>query len=225
MGGLGVGAAVHYYQRLAKAHEARGRTLDLVMLHAETSRVFSYVEADDPRGLAQYLTGYIARMKTAGAEFATIPAVTPHFCLRELIAASPLPILSIFDPLKQDLAERNARRIAIFGTRFVVESALYGQVEGVEVIAPAPEEVDFIHQTYVELLQSGEGTDQQRRGMALLAHTLISREKLDAIVFAGTDLSVLFNETNADFPHIDCAELHLRAILKEMLGEATASTL
>ncbi len=41
VGGLGVGAAVHYYQSLAKAHEARERTLDLVMAHAETATVFA----------------------------------------------------------------------------------------------------------------------------------------------------------------------------------------
>src|SRR5271165_431470 len=35
IGGLGVGAAVHYYVKLAKAHHAVERTLDMVMVHAE----------------------------------------------------------------------------------------------------------------------------------------------------------------------------------------------
>jgi len=90
VGGLGVGATIHYYQKLAKAHEAQGRTLDVVIVHAETSRVFEHVQADDRDGLAEYLTGYIRRLKVAGAELIAIPAVTPHFCVRELIATSPL---------------------------------------------------------------------------------------------------------------------------------------
>jgi aspartate/glutamate racemase len=56
VGGLGVGATIHYYEKLAKAHEAQGRTLDIVIVHAETSRVFEHVQADDRDGLAKYLT-------------------------------------------------------------------------------------------------------------------------------------------------------------------------
>src|ERR1700680_3136598 len=89
VGGLGVGATIHYYEKLAKAHEAQGRTLDIVIVHAETSRVFEHVRADDRDGLAKYLTGYIRRLEAAGAEVIAIPAVTPHFCVRELMATSP----------------------------------------------------------------------------------------------------------------------------------------
>lgn len=85
VGGLGVGATVHYYQRLAKAHEAHGRTMDCVMAHAETSRVFEYVKACDPAGLAEYLNGFLRRLKAAGAEVGVIPAVTPHYALREIL--------------------------------------------------------------------------------------------------------------------------------------------
>src|SRR5579859_3857473 len=66
LGGLGVGAAVHYYQNLAQAHNARGRTLDLVMAHAETSRIFEYLQVGDSRGMAEYLNGFLHRLKAAG---------------------------------------------------------------------------------------------------------------------------------------------------------------
>jgi aspartate racemase len=62
VGGLGVGATIHYYKELAKVHEARGRTLNLVIAHAETSRVFEYVRAGDRKSLAQYLVSFIHRL-------------------------------------------------------------------------------------------------------------------------------------------------------------------
>jgi aspartate racemase len=220
VGGLGVGAAVHYYQSLAKAHESRGCTLDLVMAHAETARVFAYVEAGDRDGLAEYLVGFIHRLKAAGAEVAAIPAVTPHYCLQELIATSPLPVFNIFEPLIHELAARKVRRAAIFGTRFVMESALFGLAGDVEIVRSRPEEVDSIHNTYVELARRGQGSEEQHRSLTALAHTLQTRDRVDAIILAGTDLALLFNETNTDFPHIDCAALHLEMILAGMLGEA-----
>ena len=103
LGGLGVGAAVHYYKQLALAAEARSRELDLVMVHARTARVFEYVDAHDPHGLASYLNGFLIRLKAAGAEAAVVPAVTPHYCFEELTSISPLPLLSLFDPLVREL--------------------------------------------------------------------------------------------------------------------------
>ncbi len=209
VGGLGVGATIHYYQKLAKAHEAQGRTLDIVIVHAETSRVFEHVQADDRDGLAEYLTGYIRRLKAAGAE---------------LIATSPLPVFNIFEPLVQELATRAARRVAVFGTRFVMESALFGEVNEVEIVKSRPREMDYIHNTYVELARTGEGSEEQHRNLTALAHTLLERDGVDAIILAGTDLALLFNETNTDFPYIDCAALHLQEILNELLGETSPNS-
>ena len=219
VGGLGVGATVYYYQKLAKAHEARGRTLNIVIAHAQTSRVFEYVQANDRNGLTEYLNGYIRRLKAAGAEVAAIPAVTAHFCVRELTATSALPLFNIFEPLVEEIAARRAMRVAIFGTRFVVESGLFGELGKVEIIGWKPHELESIHKTYVELARSGKGSPQQHEELTALARTIVERDGVDAIVLAGTDLALVFNETNTDFPYIDCAALHLQAIVKGLLGD------
>ncbi|SRR6266566_4644559 len=163
LGGLGVGATIHYYQNLVRGHDERGRTLDIVITHSETSRVFEYVQAGDRNGLAEYLLDFIRRLKAAGAEFAAIPAITPHYCVRELITASPLPLFNIFDPLVEELAARGVRRVAVFGTRYVMESSLYGFAGDVEITRPRPDEIDCIHNTYLELLQKGVGTEEQHK--------------------------------------------------------------
>jgi aspartate racemase len=214
--GLGVGAAVHYYQHLALAAEAQGRALDMVTAHARTARVFEYVEAGDRDGLAAYLNSFILRLQAAGAEIAVVPAVTPHYCIGELLAISPLPVLSIFDPLVRQLASRQIRRISVFGAEPVMKAALYGEVGGqgggVEVVSHPSEELEYIRDTYLALLRTGIGTEQQHAGLTALAHTILQRDRVDAIVLAGTDLALLFNPANTDFPYLDCAELHLAAI-------------
>lgn len=217
VGGLGVGATVHYYQSLAEAHQKHNRTMDIVIAHAETSRVYERVQADDREGLADYLIGFIGRMKAAGAEIAAIPAVTPHFCIRELISRSPLPVINLFESLNEDLSARSVRRVAVFGTRFVIESALFGLLDGVQTVSPRPEEVNEIHAIYSKLAQEGMGSEEQHGKLTALAHTLCTRDEVDAVLLAGTDLTLLFNESNTDFPHVDCAALHIRAIFKQLL--------
>ncbi len=216
VGGLGVGATVYYYERLARGCEKLGFSLDIVIANAQTPRVFAYVEAKDRSGLAEYLNGYIQRMKAAGAEMAVVPAITPLFCWKELAATSALPIVSLIDPLNRELAARKARRVAIFGTRFVIESDLFGALSGLDVVRPAAEEVDLIHNMYVELAATGEASVEKHEKLTALAHRLLKREEVDAILLAGTDLTLLFDETNTHFPHVDCAALHVREIVRQV---------
>jgi aspartate racemase len=217
IGGLGVGAAVHYYQELAKAHTGRGRVLNLVMAHADVNRVLAAAQAGDKAGLAEYLAGLIARLASAGAEFVAIPAVTPHICIAELSKLSQVPIVSPVEELQREIEARGWRRVALFGTRFTVESGLFGLLRGVEVVAPRADEIDFVHRTYLQLMGAGTGSEKQREGLSRLAHELMERDGVEAVILAGTDLALVFNESNTDFPHIDCARLHLDAIVRRAL--------
>jgi aspartate racemase len=215
IGGLGLGATIHYYERLAKGCEQRGFTLDIVITNAHTPRVFEFVEAKDRAGLAEYLNGYVRRMQGARAEVAAIPAVTPHFCIEELVSTSALPMVSIFDPLRVELARRAICRVAIFGTRFVIESDLFGAFPGIEIVDPRPDEINDIHTSYVELAAAGKGSPEKRDKLTAIAKRLVQRDGVDAIILAGTDLALLF-ESDAEFPCVDCAAVHIDEILKRV---------
>jgi aspartate racemase len=218
LAGLGVGAAIHYYKELAFAAESQGRALDMVMVHARTARIFEYAAAGDGDGMAAYLNGFIIRLAAAGAEFAVIPAVTPHSCFRELLTISPIPVLSIFEPLVREIARRDIRRVSVFGSEPVMKAGLYGQLGDIEVVGHPTEELQYLRDTYQVLLDTGVGTAEQHGGLTALAHTIIERDHVDAIVLAGTDLALVFNESNTDFAYLDCAALHLAAVKDTSFG-------
>ncbi len=213
LGGVGVGAAVHYYEALAAAHAAKGEPLPLVMVNADMSTGLRYVQAGDLQGLARYLAGLIDRMRAAGAELAAIPAVTPHICFRELTPISPLPLIDIVAPPADHLRAKGIRRAALFGTRLTIESAMFGRLAGIELVTPRADEVTTIHDAYMRTANSGNGASEDYRALTAMARILIERDGAEAIIFAGTDLSLLFNAANTTFPAIDCAQLHIEAIL------------
>jgi aspartate racemase len=217
-GGLGVGAAIHYYNALARTMEARGEVLELVMVHAQMSRIFEHAQANDKTGLAAYLAGLADRLKAGGAELAVIPAVTPHLCIEELIPISSLPIVNLLAAAHDAIVARGLRRVALFGTRFVIETGMCGALDDVELAPLRPDEVDLVHATYTQLARSGRATDEQHRALSGLAHTLRSRDGAEAIVFAGTDLTLLFNASNTGFPFVDCAAAHIDAVVKASGG-------
>lgn len=213
LGGVGVGAAVHYYEALAAAHAAKGEPLPLVMVNADMPTGLAYVQAGDLKGLAHYLADLIGRMRAAGAELAAIPAVTPHICFDELAPITPLPLIDIVTPLADHLRAKGIRRAALFGTRFTIESAMFGRLAGIDLVKPCADEITTIHDAYMRTANSGKGALDDHRALTAMAHTLIERDGAEAIIFAGTDLSLLFDRTNTIFPAIDCAQLHIDAIV------------
>jgi aspartate racemase len=214
VGGLGVGAAVHYYRELAAAHEQSGQVLELSMVHAQMTRVFQHASAGDRPGLAQYLAGILSQLQAAGATVGVIPALTPHLAVDELLPIAPIPIVNLLAVVSAELAQRGLSRVALFGTRFVVETDMFGRLPGVQIARPKPDEITFIHDTYTQLARTGSVPADQRQGLIDLAATLRSRDGAEAIVLAGTDLALLFDEHNTPFPHLDCARAHIQAIMR-----------
>ena len=127
LGGLGVGAAIHYYRELAAAHDDHRQPMKLVMIHASISRATEHASKGDRLGLASYLAGLLARLQSAGATIGVLPAVTPHMCIDELTAITPLPLIDLTHAVADHIQQRGLSRVALFGTRFVVESDMSGQ--------------------------------------------------------------------------------------------------
>ena len=211
IGGLGVGATIYYYQELARARTP----LRLLMAHADVQQVLQHVRDGEHEQLAAYFADLIGRMAAGGATFAAIPAVTPHVCLPYLAPRSPLPLVSIVDPTAREIRARGLRRVALFGSRFVVESGLFGMLGEVEIVKPRAHEIEAIHRLYFELVTAGRGDRRQRDGLTAIAETILEREAVDAIVLAGTELALVFDQ-GTDFPAVDSTRLHLDAILREL---------
>jgi aspartate racemase len=217
IGGLGVGATVHYYQELVQAHAARGWTPQLLIIHADVNRVLTHARDGDISQLAEYLAGLVRQLQGGGAQIAAVSAITPHICIGELIRMSPLPLVNLVEEVAGEIRRRGFKRVALFGTRLTMETGLFGQLAGVaDAIKPKPDEIDSIHEIYLQLVSHAAGLRQQFQTLAQIAHTLCGRDRVEAIVFAGTELSLVFNEGNTDFPHIDCASLHIEAIMRRL---------
>lgn len=212
--GLGVGAGTFYYRSLVNAHLSRLMAPRIVMVHADVQKVMSLANARESHQLADYLLGLLRQLKGGGAQIATIPAFAPQVCAQELEERTPLPLINLLDAMIDEVTRRKLARVAIFGARVTIETGLFGRLQQVtEVISPQPNEVDLISNTYGEIVKNERASASEFEGLRMLAHALIKREGLDAILFAGTDLSFVFDPESTDFPHLDGARTHIDAIM------------
>jgi aspartate racemase len=222
IGGLGIEAGIYYYQHLAKAHERLGAPLKLVLVHAEARTAVGHMMAGERKELAEYLIGFVQQLASAGAEIAAIPAVTPHVCIDEVMRASTIPLVNILRAIAEDLQKRHLQRIALFGTKFVIESDLYGALpSSIDVVRPSVEEIERIDSIYRSYAVSGYGGEDERTELTSIANGLCNRRKVDAIVLAGTDLSALFEYDEPEFPYVDSSQVHIEAIMRHLYAGRT----
>lgn len=210
------GATVHYYRELVAAIDRQQRVPRLLIAHADINYVYATVSAKDYDALARYLAGLIANMAAGGAELSAIVAATPHICAAQLIALTPLPLIDMLAEVAAVVRAQGLRRVALLGTRFTIETRMFGSLSDIDVIMPKPGEVDRIHSIYTDIV-AGRGTDAQTDELRKLAQTFISRDGAQAVLLAGTDLAMVFNESNTGFRSIDCARIHIDAIVKRLL--------
>ena len=216
VGGLGPNATVYYYNGLIAAHKAQGRVARMLIAHADVDPGRPLAEAGKLDELARYLNGFIDSMAAGGAEMAAIVAVTPHICSAELLPLLRIPLIDMVATVADAIRDRGLKRIALFGTRSTVRSRMFGRL-GVEVVMPPDDEIEFINNAYLDVVydrSTPAGLDRLRE----LAHTLIRRDGAEAVLLAGTDLSMVMNEGNAGFPTLDCAGVHIAEITRRLLA-------
>jgi aspartate racemase len=216
VGGLGVGATVHYYEKITAACKARGVIPDLVIVHADVDRGQGFVRDGKLDALADYLASFIDRLGAADAKAAVLPAVTPHICITELTARIRLPLINIVESIGSELRTRKLKRVALFGTTFTMEGSLWGQLSGVEIVKPQPDEIAFVGKAYQRILDTQNGNADDTAGLRRIAADLQRRDGVEAILLAGTDLAVIFDEATAGFPCIDVARVHIDAIVERL---------
>jgi len=216
VGGLGVGATVHYYEKITAACKARGVIPDLVIVHADVDRGQGFVRDGKLDALADYLASFIDRLGAADAKAAVLPAVTPHICITELTARIRLPLINIVESIGSELRTRKLKRVALFGTTFTMEGSLWAQLSGVDIVKPQPDEIAFVGKAYQRILDTQKGDADDTAGLRRIAADLQRRDGVEAILLAGTDLAVIFDEATAGFPCIDVARVHIDAIVERL---------
>ena len=105
-----------------------------------------------------------------------------------------------------------------------MQGGLWGQLVGVEIVKPQPDEIAFIGQAYQRILDTQKADAGDAAGLRRIAAELQRRDGVEAILMAGTDLAVMFDETTAGFPAIDVARLHIDAIVEHLANDGATVT-
>lgn len=171
---------------------------------------------DDWRGVGELMLASAEKLKRMGADFVICPDNTIHQALPYIEARSPLPWLHIAEGVAQEAKARGFRRLAVTGTRWLVDSDVYPQklaAHGLDYLRPTLEERDEVNHFIMDELVRGISTPA-----AIAAfQRIIARMKgegCDAVVLGCTEIPLIVNDANSPLPTLDSTRLLARAALR-----------
>ena len=221
VGGLGPESTIDYYRRILEAWERDDPSTapSIVIDSLDVQLALRLVESDRP-ALIEYLLASVRRLAGAGVDFVAMTANTPHIVFDDIVARSPVPLVSIVEVCAEEARRRGLRRLALLGTRFTMEGPFYPTVcarHGIIVVTPDDTDRAWVHQRYVGELLKGEFRDDTRREFIALIGRLRDEDGIDGVILGGTELPLLLSTpVIADVPVLDTTALHVAAIVARL---------
>jgi aspartate racemase len=225
VGGIGPESTLDYYRRLLDGyHERVGPSSHppLLINSLDGGPLIGPLMTGDGAPMAAAVRGGIERLAAGGAGLGLICSVAGHAIFDEVVAVSPIPLLSIVQATRRAAIAAGTRRPALFGTRISVEGAYFARPfedAGIELVRPSEADRGWIHDMYLGELVNGVFLESSRERLLAILAGLRRDQGVDGLILGGTELSLILPATSYDgLPVLNAAAIHVAEALDWLAG-------
>ncbi|MBC7129852.1 amino acid racemase [Candidatus Bathyarchaeota archaeon] len=193
-----------------------------VSMHAfPFDQYMQLIENGEWDGLAELLAASSRKLAEIGADFAICPDNTAHIAFEKAVKMSPIPWLHIAEEVAGEAERLGLKRIAILGTRFLMESKVYpSKLEryGISWVIPNGEQREIINGIIFNELVYGVIKEESREKLVRIIEGLAEKDGCDAVVLGCTELPLILDEKTSPIPPLDSTRILARAALREAVS-------
>ena len=189
-----------------------------VSLHSfSLAQYMKRVDAGDWAGVAELMLRSADKLAKAGADFLICPDNTIHQAFDLIEHRSPRPWLHIAREVAAEAKQRQLKRLAVLGTRYLMEGPVYRdalKAAGIERRVPGPEQRERINQIIFDELVNGQLVP---RSLAYYVEVIRSLKDggCDAVVLGCTEIPLLVTPEDSPLPTLDSTRLLARAAVSK----------
>lgn len=174
---------------------------------------------DDDRwdAVGEMMLESAARLVRTGAELLICPDNTVHRGLDLVRERSPAPWIHIAEEVSDEARRRGFKRIAILGTRFLMEGPVYQSKLGtarIECRVPNVEQRQRINQIIYDELVYARFHPESRAYFQNVIREL-GDNGCDAVALACTEIPLLISPADSPLPILDSTRILARAALRQ----------
>ena len=224
IGGLGPESTIDYYRSILARVRERNPAVGYphVLINSlDVDKGIAMLNAGELGPLTDYLAEGVQALVRAGAEFGCIAANTPHLVFDEVQRRSAIPLISIVRATASQARSRGFTKLGLFGTGFTMRASFYPdefQRAGMTLIPPAEAERQFIHEKYLGELLKNQFLPETRAEILAIAERMKTRDGVQAVILAGTELPLLLRNAPAPVQFLDTTVIHVEAIVDQLLA-------
>jgi aspartate racemase len=179
------------------------------------------IDRGDLHGIGELMLASAHKLAKIGADFLICPDNTIHQALPLVEPRSPLPWLHIAEVVAGEAVKRGFRRLALAGTRSLVDSEVYPvklAARGLEVLRPDPGERDELDRIIMEELVYGTFKAEAIATFQAVTDRM-KRAGCDAMILGCTELPLIIDDTKSSLPTLDSTRLLARAALRRAVRD------
>lgn len=189
-----------------------------ISLHGfSLSRYQRLIDEDDWAAVGNMMVESAARLVKSGADLLICPDNTVHQGLDLVRERSPAPWIHIGEEVSDEARRRGFRRIAIVGTRFLMEGPVYRSklaTVGIDCRVPNVEQRQRINQLiYDELVYARFLPDSRAYFQNVIRG--LGEDGCDAVALACTEIPLLISAADSPLPILDSTRILARAALRK----------
>lgn len=189
-----------------------------VVLHSYSlAKYMHYVYANDWAGVAELMLSSAEKLARAGADFLICPDNTIHQAFDLVEHRSPRPWLHIAREVAKAAQGRQFRRLAVLGTRYLMEGPVYREAlkaAGIEQRTPGAEQRQRLDQIIMDELVNAQFLP---RSLAYYVEVIraLKDEGCDAVVLGCTEIPLLVTPESSPLPTLDSTRLLAKAAVRK----------
>jgi aspartate racemase len=171
-------------------------------------------------GVADLMLGSAHKLAEIGADFLISPDNTIHQALPQVLPRSPRPWLHIADVVAAEAQQRGFKRLAITGTRWLVNSGVYpAALEQRGLLWQRPDDADRDEMARIimdELVYGRFAPSSVTTFQRVIDG--FKRDGCDAVVLGCTEIPLIIDDSNSSLPTLDSTRLLARAALRKAIA-------
>ncbi|WP_282610474.1 aspartate/glutamate racemase family protein [Pelagibius sp. Alg239-R121] len=177
------------------------------------------LDQGDIEGVGELMLASAQKLEKAGADFLICPDNTIHQAFDYVAPRSPLPWLHIAEVVAGEAVNRGYRRLALTGTKWLVESEVYPAKlsgRGLSFERPSAAERLEINRIIMDELVKGVCKPE---AIACFQQVIgrLGEGGCDAVVLGCTEIPLIIDDANSPLPTLDSTRLLARAALRHAL--------
>lgn len=225
LGGMGPESTLLYYKEIAMRYKEKDKNGNFPALTIETVNMYEmlgYCKAGAYDLLAEYLLRGIHNLENAGAEFIILASNTPHVVFNMLEKGAHVPLLSIVEPVFQEIRSRGIKKAVWLGTGFTMEQPYFQQrflENGICIVVPNAEERNLIDHVIADELEFGIVNEDSKIQIDRIINRLVLEEGIEAVIMGCTELPLMYSDEKLPVPVFDTMQYHIKGIIAYMFKE------